>query len=80
MKTFLRLFIFAAIGALAASAIADTLSCKDCDPQAQESAKSHREQIKADRAKYDRENANVTARPWDAIKNESPLPLPDKSN
>jgi hypothetical protein len=79
MKTFFRLFILATVGVLAAGAIADTPSCKECDPQGQESSQSHREQIKADRAKYDRENEKIIARPWDVIKNESSLPLPEKS-
>jgi hypothetical protein len=50
--------------------------CKGCDTQKQES--SHREQIKADRAKYDRENEKIIARPWDVIKDGSPLSLPEK--
>ena len=78
MKTFFRLFILAAVGVLAAGAVADTPACKECDPQGQESTNSHREQIKADRAKYDRENEKIIARPWDVIKDESPLPAKNK--
>jgi len=51
--------------------------CKGCDIQKEESP--HREQIKADRAKYDRENEKITARPWDVIKDGSPLASPEKS-
>ena len=74
MKHFFRLFILTAVGVFATGVAADSTACKECDPQAQESSTSHREQIKADRAKYDRENQKVIARPWDVIKDESPLP------
>lgn len=80
MKTFFRLFILATAGVLASSAVADTPACRDCAPRAQEDAISHRDQLKADRAKYDRENDKLTARPWDTIRNEKPQPLPEKSN
>jgi hypothetical protein len=58
------------------AAAAEAVGCKGCEPQKQES--DHREQIKADRAKYDRENEKVTARPWDVIKDDKPLPDKDK--
>jgi hypothetical protein len=71
MTNFSKLFIIGILGVLATGATADTIACQGCDPQKQES--SHREQIKADRAKYDRENEKVTARPWDLIKDDKPL-------
>jgi hypothetical protein len=71
MPNLSKLFIVAILGVLATGATADTIACKGCDSQKQES--SHREQIKADRAKYDRENEKVTARPWDLIKDDKPL-------
>jgi hypothetical protein len=74
MKTFFRLFILAVVGVLATEAVADTPACKECDPQGRDSSSSHREQIKADRAKYDRENEKTIARPWDKIKDNKPLP------
>jgi hypothetical protein len=77
MKTFFRLFIVAIVGVLATGAVADTPACKDC-PQGQDSSSSHREQIKADRAKYDRENEKIIARPWDVIKDDKPLPEKNK--
>ncbi|SDT59382.1 hypothetical protein [Bradyrhizobium canariense] len=54
MKKYSKLFIATIFCALATGAAADTFSCKECDPHGQES--SHLEQIKVDRAKYDREN------------------------
>jgi hypothetical protein len=79
MKNFSKLFIVAILGVLATEATAEPIGCKGCDPQKEES--SHREQIKIDRAKYDRENEKVTARPWDLKKDDKPLPdekpLPD---
>jgi hypothetical protein len=79
MRTLFRLFFVAAVGAFATGAVADTSSaCKDCDPQGQDSSKSHREQIKADRAKYDRENEKIIARPWDGIRDNKPLPEKNK--
>jgi hypothetical protein len=57
-------------------ATADETGCKGCDPQKQES--SHREQTKADRAKYDRENEKISARPWDAIRNDKPPQVENK--
>jgi hypothetical protein len=72
MKTLFRLFILAAVGLFTTGAVADNPPCKECDPQGQDSSKSHREQIKADRAKYDRENEKIIARPWDTIKAEKP--------
>jgi hypothetical protein len=71
-----RLLIVSIVGVLSSGAGAQERDCKGCDTQKQES--SHREQIKAERAKYDRENEKTIARPWDVIKNESPLPLPEK--
>jgi hypothetical protein len=78
MKTFFRPFIIAIVGVLAGGAVADTSACKECDPQGQDSSSSHREQLKADRAKYDRENEKIIARPWDVIKNDKPLPEKNK--
>ena len=71
MINFSRLFIVAILGVLATDATAETIGCNGCDPKEQES--SHRDKIKADRAKYDRENEKVTARPWD-VKKANPLP------
>jgi hypothetical protein len=72
MTNLSKLFIVGIFAVLANGAAAEETGCKGCDPQKQES--THREQIKADRAKYDRENEKVTARPWDVIKNDKPLP------
>jgi hypothetical protein len=72
MKNFSKLFIVAVLGVLATKATAEPVGCNGCDPQKDES--SHREQIKIDRAKYDRENEKVTARPWDLKKDDKPLP------
>jgi hypothetical protein len=72
MTHFSKLFIVAILGVLATGAAAETIGCKGCDAQKLES--SHRDQIKADRAKYDRENEKVIARPWDVIKDDKPLP------
>ena len=70
MKNFSKLFIVAVLGVLGADASAEPIGCKGCDPPKLED--SHREQIKADRAKYDRENEKVTARPWDVVKDDKP--------
>ena len=72
MKNFSKLFIIVILGVLTTAAAAEPTGCKECDPPKQES--SHREQIKADRDKYDRENEKVTARPWDGTKYDKPLP------
>jgi hypothetical protein len=77
MKTFFRLFIVPIVSVLATGAVADTPACKDC-PQGQDNPSSHREQIKADRAKYDRENEKIIARPWDVIKDDKSLPEKNK--
>jgi len=45
-------------------AFAETTPCPTCD----RSQPSMREQIKAERAKYDRENVKTTARPWDGLR------------
>lgn len=71
-----KLFIVAILGVLATSAAAEDIGCKGCAPKKLED--SHREQIKADRANYDRENDKVTARPWDVIKDDKPLPAKSK--
>jgi hypothetical protein len=81
MKNFSRLFIVAILGVLATGAPADTIGCKGCD--AKEQVTSARDKIRADRAKYDRENEKVTARPWDVKKGdpltgEKPLPPEEK--
>ena len=75
MTVFAKLLFTAALMALATGAAAEVIGCKGCDPKEHEG--SIREQIKADRAKYDRENEKVTARPWDVKKDDKPLP--DKS-
>lgn len=77
MKTFFGLFIFVIAGVLVTGAVADTSACKECDPKGQDSSSSHREQIRADRAKYDRENEKVIARPWDVNKSDK---LPPEKN
>jgi hypothetical protein len=69
-------FIIALFAVYATSLAAAETDCKGCDPQKLES--SHREQIKIDRAKYDRENEKVTARPWDANKDDRLLPNKNK--
>jgi hypothetical protein len=71
-KLFSGLFIVAVLGTFASAAAAEPSGCKECDRQKEES--SHREQIKADRAKYDRENEKVTARPWDTSRDDKLLP------
>jgi hypothetical protein len=71
-KLFSRLFIVAVLGMFAAAAAAEPSGCKECDRQKEDSA--HRDQIKADRAKYDRENEKVTARPWDLSRDDKLLP------
>jgi hypothetical protein len=76
MKNFSKLFIVAALGVFGADATAEPIVCKGCDPPKQED--SHREQIKADRAKYDRENEKVTARPWDLVKGDKLQPEKSK--
>jgi hypothetical protein len=75
MKNFSKLLIVAVLGVLGTDASAEPIVCKGCDPPKQE--ETHREQIKADRAKYDRENEKATARPWDVVKDDK-LP-PEKS-
>jgi hypothetical protein len=70
MKSCLKAFVVAVAGVVATGATADPPACKDCDPQVQDGANSHREQIKADRAKYDRENEKIIARPWDLTKGD----------
>ena len=67
-----KLFIVAVLAMFASAAAAETSGCKECDPQKEEN--SHREQIKADRAKYDHENEKVTTRPWDVSKDDKTLP------
>jgi hypothetical protein len=74
MKTFFGLFILAIAGTFVTGAVADTSACKECDPKGQDSSSAHREQIRADRAKYDRENEKIIARPWDGIRDDKPLP------
>jgi hypothetical protein len=76
MANFSKLFIAAFVGVLSTAAMAEEIGCKACDQQKQESA--HRELIKADRAKYDRENEKATARPWDVVKDDKPLPDKNK--
>jgi hypothetical protein len=76
MTKFLSLLIVSILWGLSGSAGAEENGCKACDLQKQES--SHREQIKAERAKYDRENEKIIARPWDVIRDGSPLPLSEK--
>jgi hypothetical protein len=70
-----KMFIIAVFAVYDTGVAVAEIDCKGCDPQKLES--SHREQIKADRAKYDRENEKVTARPWDV--NKDGKPVPDKS-
>jgi hypothetical protein len=72
MINFSKLFIAAVLGVVATGATAEPIACKGCYPKEQEI--SHREQIKADRARYDRENEKITARPWDLKKDNKPLP------
>jgi hypothetical protein len=72
MTSSAKLFIVAVFVMFASAAAAEPSGCKECDRQKEESA--HREQTKADRAKYDRENEKVTARPWDMSKDDKPLP------
>jgi hypothetical protein len=72
MKNFSKLLFVTVLGVTATAVAAEPIGCKDCDPQKEES--SHREQIKADRAKYDRENDKVIARPWHVIKDDKPPP------
>jgi hypothetical protein len=76
MANFSMLCTVAVLWVLATAAAAEPADCKGCDPQKQES--SHRDQIKADRAKYDREDKEITARPWDLTKDEKPLPEKNK--
>jgi len=69
--TYISRFLVAAILAVIAScAAAGTLPCTACDPTKQDS--SHRDQIRAERAKYNRENEKIIARPWDVIKPDRP--------
>jgi hypothetical protein len=83
MSCVFRLFILAAAGLFATNALAETLvvdtpACKECGLDGQDSAKSHREEIRAARARYDRENEKAVARPWDAMKNHKPSPDKNK--
>ena len=74
-KLFSRLFIVAALGMFASAAAAEPSGCKECDRQKDQKEESvHREQIKADRAKYERENEKATARPWDGTNYDRSLP------
>ena len=75
MSNLSKLFIAAIIGVFSTGAVAEETGCKGCDPQKQEI--SHRELIKAERAKYNRENEKTTARPWDVIKEDKPQPYKD---
>jgi len=66
--------VFAACAATlwAAPALADDpVACAPCDPP---KPLTMREQIKADRAKYDRENLKTIARPWDGMNLGRPAP------
>jgi hypothetical protein len=54
MKKYSKLCFAVIFGVLATRAVAEPSACKECDLQSQENL--HREQIKADRAKYDLEN------------------------
>ena len=56
MKKYSKLFLAAVLGVpvIGSGAMADPVSCTQCDLQGQEG--SRRDEIKADRAKYDREN------------------------
>jgi hypothetical protein len=79
MTNFSKLFIVALLGVLSTSAAADEPACRGCAPQGQDSIpqrqeSTHRDQIKADRAKYDLENEKLTARPWDAVKSDKLSP------
>ena len=76
MTNLSKLFIAAIVGMFSTGAVGKEISCESCAPPKQES--SHREQIKAERAKYDRENEKATARPWDVIKEDKPQPGKDK--
>ena len=77
----------------AVGAMAGETDCGECDSPGQASLQreqikadrakydrenelegSRREQIRAEREKYDRENETVTARPWDVIRADQPLP------
>ncbi len=78
MSCVFRLFILIAASVLATNALADPPVCKECGLEGQDSTGSHREQLKADRAKYDRENEKAVARPWDVIKNDKPAPDKNK--
>ena len=73
MKIFSKLILITFLELLATSAFADTLACKGCEDQ-KSTATSPRDQIKADRAKYDQENGLVTARPWDGNRPETGKP------
>jgi hypothetical protein len=80
MTSFSKLFVVAVLGVLSTAAAADEPACRGCAPQDQERVFqgqeiTHRDQIKADRAKYDLENEKSTAaRPWDAIKSDKLSP------
>jgi hypothetical protein len=72
-----KLIVIAVFAMYAAGVAAGETDCRACDPQKADSSSSHRDQLKTERAKYDRENEKVTARPWDVNKDDKPLP--DKS-
>jgi hypothetical protein len=79
MKSFSKLFVVALLGLLSTAAAADEPACRGCAPQGQDRVSqgqesTHRDQIRADRAKYDLENEKITARPWDAVKNDKLSP------
>ena len=79
MANFSKLLIVAILGVLSTGAAADEPACRGCAPKGPETTPqgqedTHRDQIKAARANYDRENEKITARPWDVIKDDKPLP------
>lgn len=78
MKPFVKAFVVAFAGTITTAAAADPPACKDCDPQVQDGSKSHRDQLRADRAKYDRENEKIVTRPWDVIKGDKLMPEKNK--
>jgi hypothetical protein len=64
-KSKIILVVAFASPALVSQAFAETAPpCTGCDTPKELTI---REQIKAEREKYDRENAKITARPWDTI-------------
>ena len=76
MTNLAKLFITVVLGIFAAHAVAKEIACEDCNQPKQES--SHREKIRLERAKYDRENEKATTRPWDVIKKDEPRPDKDR--